>query len=68
MIAFIEKFGSASRKELDDLVMEKLSAVLSEKKKKSKLKNLISSMGIKGRINNTGSDTRSKRVVMKNRE
>lgn len=66
--AFIEKFGSASRKELDDLVMEKLSAVLSEKQKKSKLNNLISSMRIESRIQNIGSDTRSKWVLVKNRE
>lgn len=64
--AFIEKFGSASRKELDDLVREKLSAVLSEKQKKVKVNNLISSLRKEGRIENAGSDTRPKWVLRKN--
>lgn len=66
--AYIEKFGSASRKELDDLVIEKLSAVLSEKQKRSKMNNLISAMRIEGRIKNVGSDTRPKWVLGENRE
>ena len=64
--AFIKKFSSASRKELDDLVMEKLSSVLSQKQKKIKLNNLISSLRKDGRIENAGSDTRSKWVLTKN--
>ena len=64
--AFIKKFGSASRKELDDLVMEKLSAVLSEKQKKVKVNNLISSLRKESRIENAGSDTRPKWVLNKN--
>jgi ATP-dependent DNA helicase RecG len=61
--AYIEKFGSASRKELDDLVIEKLSAILSEKQKRSKMNNLISAMRIEGRIKNVGSDTKPKWVL-----
>jgi ATP-dependent DNA helicase RecG len=64
--AYIEKFGSATRKELDDLVMEKLSAVLSEKQKKVKVNNLISSLRKEGRIENAGSDTKSKWIFKKN--
>lgn len=52
--------------ELDDLVMEKLSAVLSEKQKKVKVNNLISSLGKEGRIENAGSDTKPKWVLKKN--
>lgn len=66
--AYIEKFGYASRKELDDLVIEKLSAILSEKQKRSKMNNLISAMRIEGRIKNVGSDTRPKWVLGENRE
>lgn len=64
--AYIEKFGSATRKELDDLVMEKLSAVLSEKQKKVKVNNLISSLRKESRIENAGSDTKPKWVLKKN--
>ncbi|MBS3915223.1 MAG: putative DNA binding domain-containing protein [Bacteroidetes bacterium] len=64
--ALIEEFGSATRKELDDLVMENLSAVLSEKQKKVKVNNLISTLRKEGRIENVGSDTKPKWVIKKN--
>ncbi|MES1225553.1 MAG: hypothetical protein ABUT20_59285 [Bacteroidota bacterium] len=54
--SFIEQYGSASRKELDELIMEKLSAVLSDKQKKAKLNNLISALRKDGRIKNIGTD------------
>ena len=61
--AFLKKFGSASRKELDELVTEKLSVLLSDKQKKAKMNNLISALRMEGRIQNTGSDTRPKWVL-----
>lgn len=61
--AYIEKFGEASRKELDDLLMDKLSAVLTDKQKKVKVNNLIASLRKDGTIENVGSDTRPRWVL-----
>ncbi len=57
MIAeFVKKNGSASRKEIDDLILNKLPEILTEKQKKSKINNILSEMSIKlGRIKNIGS-------------
>ena len=44
IVQFIEKFGSASRSEIDELLMGKLSDVLSEVQKKNKIKNLLYSL------------------------
>jgi len=55
ILDFINKFGSASRKEIDELILPKLPDVLDEEKKKNKVNNLISSLRIAARIKNTGS-------------
>ena len=44
IVQYIEKFGAASRKEIDVLLMDKLSDVLSEQQKKNKIKNLLYSL------------------------
>ena len=44
IVQYIEKFGSASRTEIDELLMGKLSDVLSEVQKKNKIKNLLYSL------------------------
>ena len=41
IVQYIEKFGVASRREIDELLMNKLSDVLSEEQKKNKIKNLL---------------------------
>ena len=64
IIAFIQKYGSASRKELDDLLLEKLSAALNEKQKVNKVGNLITSLRIDGTIKNNGSDKKSSWVLV----
>ena len=46
IVQYIEKFGSASRAEIDELLMNKLSDVLSEKQKKNKITNLLSYLRI----------------------
>lgn len=66
IISFIEKYGVASRKELDDLLMDKLSDVLSDKQKKVKVNNIVSSLRHGGKIKNTGSDRKSRWVLVKN--
>ena len=41
IVQYIEKFGAASRREIDELLMNKLSDVLSAEQKKNKIKNLL---------------------------
>ena len=47
---FIQEYGSATRKEIDDLLINKLSDVLTDKQKISKIHNLISEMSKKERV------------------
>jgi ATP-dependent DNA helicase RecG len=44
VIAFIKKFGSASRSEIDNLLYEKLPDILSHDQKKNKIRNLLQEM------------------------
>ena len=46
IIQYIEKFGSATRAEIDVLLMDKLSNVLSEAQKRNKITNLLSYLRI----------------------
>ena len=64
ILAFIKKYGAASRKELDDLLLEKLSDALNEKQKVNKVGNLITSLRIDGIIKNNGSDKKSSWVLV----
>lgn len=41
IVNYLEKFGTASRSEIDELLMNKLSDVLSEQQKKNKIKNML---------------------------
>ena len=65
VIAFIKKYGSASRKEIDDLLMGKLSDALEEKQKRNKIHNLLHEMYKKDEtIRNTGSRRKPKWVLI----
>ncbi|MBW1700439.1 MAG: transcriptional regulator, partial [Deltaproteobacteria bacterium] len=44
VLAFIKKFGSASRSEIDNLLYEKLPDILSHEQKKNKIRNLLQEM------------------------
>lgn len=57
VLEFLRKFGRASRKEIDDLLLGKLSEALDQNQKKHKISNLLSGLRIRGRIHNTGSKT-----------
>jgi len=46
IVQYIEKFGAASRREIDELLMNKLSDVLSSEQKKNKITNLLSYLRI----------------------
>ena len=56
ILSFIEKFGSASRSDIDGLLTDKLSDTLDERQKKTKVSNLLQSMSKQDRtIVNAGS-------------
>jgi len=64
--SFIEKYRSASRKDIDDLVLDKLSNVLNDKQKKVKINNLLYEMTNKKKIiKNIGSDAKPEWVLFK---
>lgn len=51
---YLEKFGHANRADIDGFLMEKLSDVLDEKQKVTKIGNLLTSMRKAGTIRNAG--------------
>jgi ATP-dependent DNA helicase RecG len=64
IIEFISKNGSASRREINDLLLNKLPDILTEKQKKSKINNLLAEMSSKLRIiENSGSRKYSRWVL-----
>src|SRR3989339_225054 len=64
VIEFINKFGSASRKDVNKLIFNKLSDILDEKQKRTKISNLINEMANKDKkIKNIGSFKKSKWVL-----
>lgn len=55
VLDYLHKFGSATRKEIDTLLLVKLSDALNEDQKADKISNLLSAMRRAGLIRNTGS-------------
>lgn len=55
VLDYLQKFGSATRKEIDDLILIKLSDALNDDQKADKVSNLLSAMRRGGLITNTGS-------------
>jgi ATP-dependent DNA helicase RecG len=53
ILEYIEKQGKTRRKAIDKFIVPKLSAVLSEEQKKVKIKNILSSLRMKGKIKST---------------
>ena len=51
---YIKKFGSASRKDIEALLLEKLSEGLPKPQKRNKVSNLLASMSRSGKIRNVG--------------
>jgi len=57
IIAFIKEYRAASRQDINNLIIDKLSDALDEKQKRNKITNLLSEMAKKDTtIKNTGSD------------
>lgn len=68
IISFLEKYNSATRKEIDDLLMDKLSDVLTSAQKRNKINNLLNQMANKEKIiKNEGSDRMPKWVFCRHR-
>ena len=64
IIAFIEKYGSVSRKDVDDLLMRYLSGALDEKQKRNKISNLLYAMSKRDNtIKNVGSNRKPKWIL-----
>jgi ATP-dependent DNA helicase RecG len=55
IMEYLQTYQSASRKDLDRLLVEKLPEVLSEAQKKNKIHNLITLLKNEGQIRNSGS-------------
>ena len=53
---YLEKFGQASRVEVNKLLLDKLSDALDEKQKVNKISNLLTKLRRRGLIENQGSD------------
>ena len=52
----VKEHGSLSRKDIDDLILDKLPDIYDSKQKKVKINNLITELSRKGEIKNTGND------------
>ncbi len=55
ILEFLDKFGSASRQEIDRLLAGKLSDALNEEQKQNKISNLLTNLRRAKRIRNSGS-------------
>lgn len=67
VIKFIDKYGEANRKEIDNLLQNKLPDILNERQKKIKINNLLNEMSHKDKsIRNIGTDAKSKWILSKN--
>lgn len=65
IVDFIKEFGSASRQDIDGLVLSKLPEILDEKQKKNKINNLLFEMSKKDcSIKNIGSDRKPNWVLV----
>jgi ATP-dependent DNA helicase RecG len=64
IIQGITDHGSLSRQDIEQLILDRLSDLYSDKQKKVKINNLISDLRKMGKIKNTGSDAKSKWVLI----
>ena len=56
VLDYLENFGQATRKEIDGLLLDKLSDGLNSAQKVNKISNLLTKMRVSGLIENAGSD------------
>jgi len=65
VLDYLTKFKGASRQEINQLLMDKLSDSLSEDQKKSRIKNLLQEMRTEGSIEVLGKGPRSAWILSK---
>lgn len=63
ILKFINQYGSATRREIDSLIMDKLPEIFDQTQKKNKIGNLIAKMRRDGMIRNMGTDRTPKWFV-----
>lgn len=63
IIKYLETYGEATRDDLEYLIFEKLSNVLSIKQKKNKISNLLGSLRKQNKINNIGGTKKPKYIL-----
>ena len=59
----MEKFGAASRADIDGLLLSQLSAILDDRQKRNKVGNLLGKMRDAGTIRNDGTRGRPRWVL-----
>ncbi len=64
IIAYIKKYGAADRKDIDKLLMDKLSGALDESRKGKKISNILYAMSKKDKtIKNSGTNRQPKWIL-----
>ena len=56
IVDYLQQYGQASKKEINQLLLNKLSEALTDKQKANKINNLLTKLRLSGRIFNSGSD------------
>lgn len=65
IVSFIEKFGSATRQDINNFIYPKLPSNLSEEEKNNRVRYLIELLRKEGKIINSGSDTKPLWILVK---
>jgi ATP-dependent DNA helicase RecG len=65
---YLEKFGTAVRKDINDLLYDKLSEALDEQQRETKISNLLTTMRKAGEIENTGTRKEPRWQLGKNKK
>ncbi len=65
ILAYIEKFGKATREEINNLIYPKLPTNMSEKNKNNRVRYIISQLKQENKIENEGSLTKSSWIIKK---
>jgi ATP-dependent DNA helicase RecG len=55
IVQYLKRYSNASRRDIDTLLLDKLSDVLSENQKRVKVKNLLAAMSRDGLVHDAGS-------------
>ncbi len=64
IIKSLREFGTLERRDIDELLIDKLSDIYDLKQKKNKITNLLSELRLQGKILNIGTDFKSKWILV----